>query len=390
MNSHDFSLSGETVAARDVPVKDGPVNEACLLVERFDNHFALWDYFVMHFSSSPLITWTEKGLYCEAGGFYIDPHKGVDVAVITHAHSDHARKGSKLYITERTGVELLKTRLGKNISVRSFPYRESFQLGDVTVSFHSAGHILGSSQVRVQRGNDVWVASGDYKRDADPSCEPFEVIECDVFITEATFGTPRFVWQKNQPHGQNIYEWYKENAERGINSIVFGYSLGKAQRILAELAPFPVDHVIVHPTIVPLTQCYRDEGRTLAKTMTIKERIKEKSKLVGELILAPPSIFTEEWGEHLGEYKTAFASGWMQNGGWGRGSYDRGFVMSDHADWNDLNRTIIETKAKKVYVQHRNGALVRHLRGQGLEAHPVEVLKSFIDQIPSGTNLTLI
>lgn len=345
----------------------------------------------MHFNSSPLITWTNKGLYCEAGGFYIDPHRAVDVAVITHAHSDHARKGSKLYITEKTGVELLRTRLGKQITVRSFPYRQSFTLNDVTVSFHSAGHILGSSQVRVQRGSEVWVASGDYKRDRDPSCEPFEVVECDAFITEATFGTPKFVWQKDQPHGEMIYEWWKENSLNGYNSILFGYSLGKAQRILAELAPFPIDHIIVHPTIVALTECYRGEGRVLAKTLTLKERISEKTKLEGELILAPPSIFKEEWKEFLGPYKTAFASGWMQNGGgWGRGSYDKGFVMSDHADWNDLNQTIFQTRAKKVYVQHRNGALVRHLRSQGLDAHPVEVLKPYLESIPSGTNLQLI
>ena len=355
-----------------------------------DNYFCLWDYFVMHFSSEPLITWTDKGLYCEAGGFYIDPHRAVDIAVITHAHSDHARRGSKLYLTEKSGVELLRTRLGKNISVKSFPYRESFTLGDVTVSFHSAGHILGSAQVRVQRGSEVWVASGDYKRDSDPSCEPFEIVACDAFITEATFGTPGFVWKKDQPHGEMIYAWWKENSLRGLNSIVFGYSLGKAQRILAELAPFPIDHVIIHPTIVALTQCYRDEGRILAQTMTLKDRIKEKSFLRGELILAPPSIFTEDWKELLGPSKTAFASGWMNKGGWGGRRYDQGFVMSDHADWNDLNRTILETRAKKIFVQHRNGALVKHLREKGLEAHPVEVLQSLFDRTPSGTNLQLI
>lgn len=257
----------------------------------------------MRLTSEPLITWTDKGLFCEAGGFYIDPHRAVDVAVITHAHSDHARRGSKLYITEATGVELLKTRLGRNITVRAVPYRETFVLGDVTVSFHSAGHILGSSQVRVQRGHEVWVASGDYKRDRDPSCEPFEVVKCDAFITEATFGTPKFVWQKDQSHGEMIYEWWKENSRNGYNSIVFGYSLGKAQRILAELAPYPIDHIIVHPSIVALTQCYRDVGRQLAKTMTLKDRISEKTKLEGELILAPPSIFTEEWKEFLGRSK---------------------------------------------------------------------------------------
>lgn len=371
-------------------VKGTSVNEPCLPGEGFDSTFSMWDYASMHFLSEPLITWTEKGLYCQLGDFYIDPHRAVDTAVITHAHSDHARRGSRRYLTESTGVELLRTRLGKNISVEGIPYRESFTLGKVRVSFHSAGHILGSSQVRVEYQGEVWVASGDYKRDRDPSCEPFEVVECDTFITEATFGTPKFVWRKDEPHGEMIYEWWRENADRGFNSVVFGYSLGKAQRILAELAPFPVGEVVIHPTIAALTQCYRDVGRSLAKTVTLKERIAEKKHLRGELILAPPSIFTEEWKEFLGPSKTAFASGWMQNGGWGRGKYDRGFVMSDHADWNDLNQTIQDTKAKSVYVQHRDGALVRHLRAQGISAHPVEELKPLIERIPVGENLVLL
>ena len=342
----------------------------------------------MIFHSQPLITWTPKGLYCAAGDFYIDPHRAVDVAVITHAHSDHARRGSKHYYCEHSGVNLLRCRLGDKIKVTAVPYRESFQVGKVKVSFHSAGHILGSAQVRVEYGAEVWVASGDYKRDPDPSCEPFEIVPCDTFITEATFGTPKFAWEKNLEHGRMIHDWWMSNAQAGRNSILFGYSLGKAQRILAELAPFAHAPVLIHETIEKLTDCYRLEGRVLAPTHLLKEKLLQTEVLRGELILAPPSILTESWIEKVGSFQTAFASGWMQGGGYGRNRYDKGFVMSDHADWNDLNQTIKQTGAKRIFVQHRDGALVRHLKSLGLEAHPVEKL---VDQdFYPGENLRLL
>jgi putative mRNA 3-end processing factor len=329
--------------------------------------------------TSPLIAWTEKGLYCEAGGFYIDPHRAVDVAVVTHAHSDHARRGSKHYITVDSGVGLLRARIGKKISVEPRKYGERFRLGEVTVSFHSAGHILGSAQVRVQHGSEVWVASGDYKRDPDPSCEPFESVRCDTFITEATFGTPKYTWRKGARHGEDLAQWWGENADADRNAIVFGYSLGKGQRILAELAPYARRPVLIHSAMVELTECYRAEGRRLADTRPLEEAIAEaeaaNTMLNGELILAPPSVLTESWAGRLGDYRTAFASGWMQTGGWGRGKYDHGFVMSDHADWNDLNQTIRESCATRVFVQHRDGALVRHLRSMGIEAHSADELE---------------
>lgn len=333
----------------------------------------------MNFHSFPLIAWTDKGLYCHSGGFFIDPHRAVDVAVITHAHSDHARRGSQLYICEASGVELLKTRLGKNIKVLSYRYGEEFRLGEVSVSFHSAGHILGSSQVRVKKGEDVWVASGDYKRDRDPSCAPFESVPCDTFITEATFGTPKFVWAKDLEHGRMIHEWWSANAAQGFNSILFGYSLGKAQRILAELSEWSHTPVLIHSSITELTECYRRQGRLLAETSDLLATIQnlaEKETLKGQLILCPPSVLKEKWVHKLGTYKTAFASGWMQgnNFGFRRGGYDHGFVMSDHADWNDLNQTIQETGARRVFVQHRNGALIQHLKKQGIEAFSVEEL----------------
>ncbi len=325
----------------------------------------------------PLILWTEKGLFCPRGNFYIDPHRAVDLAIVTHAHSDHARRGCTHYICEESGAGLLKARLGKNISLSTHRYGKPFTVGDVKVSLHSAGHILGSAQVRVEFQGEVWVASGDYKRDRDPSCEPFEKVRCDTFITEATFGTPTFTWEKNLEHGRMIHEWWKGNAAQGFNSILFGYSLGKAQRILAELAPHAHRKILIHKTITALTDCYREVGRTLAETKELQEAIKElifDQTLQGELILCPPSVLKESWASQLGRYKTAFASGWMQKGGFGHRRYDHGFIMSDHADWNDLNQTIEETGASRVFVQHRNGALIQHLKRKGMQAFPIEDL----------------
>jgi putative mRNA 3-end processing factor len=347
----------------------------------------------MFSTSNPLVTWTERGLYCSEGDFYIDPHRTVDQAVVTHAHSDHARKGSRNYYCESSGVGLLKVRLGKKIQVQGIPYKEPFLLGGVSLSFHSAGHILGSAQVRIQKGGEVWVVSGDYKRELDPSCEPFEVVTCDTFITEATFGTPKYIWNKNQDYGKQIYDWWKQNSTKGRNSILFGYSLGKAQRILALLAPYMDRPVVIYETLVELTDCYRKEGRKLASTRALSD-FETTEVIQGELILAPPSILRASLAERLGDYETAFASGWMAeksaDNSFGRSQYDQGFVISDHADWNDLNQTIAETGAKRIFVLHRNnGALVRHLRKLGLEAHSADALSPKKYQSIYEVNLSL-
>jgi putative mRNA 3-end processing factor len=315
-----------------------------------------------------MLIMTSKGLYCPAGQFYIDPSGAVDRAVITHAHSDHARRGAKQYYCVTSGLSLLKARLGPNISVNTCPYGEKFYLGDVAISFHPAGHILGSSQVRLEFGNEVWVASGDYKREKDPTCEPFEVVPCDVFVTEATFGTPGFVWNKSSHLGLEILDWWTVNEARGINSVVFAYSLGKTQRILGELATLTDRTIYCHPSATPLNQCYVSQGVKLARHQCISRVAKDRI-LRGELFLVPQSFLKTAEAEILGRnFSTAFASGWMAQGQHG---YDHGFLMSDHADWNDLLLTIQETKAKKIYVQHRGkGALVKHLRGLGLEAYP--------------------
>jgi len=315
-----------------------------------------------------MLIMTKKGLFCPAGNFYIDPSGAVDHAVITHAHSDHARRGSKKYYCVNSGLSLLKARLGNNISTSTFAYSEIFQIGPVSVSFHPAGHILGSSQVRIEMNGEVWVASGDYKREKDPTCEPFEVVNCDVFVTEATFGTPGFVWDSSASLGQEILDWWNGNAFKGINSVVFAYSLGKTQRILGELQPLTDKTIYCHPSAALLNECYRDQGVPLARTRCISQ-VERDRVLRGELFLVPQSFLKTPEAEILGKsYVTAFASGWMAQSSYG---YDHGFLMSDHADWNDLVRTVQETKAKKVFVQHRGkGALVKHLRGLGIEAFP--------------------
>lgn len=306
-----------------------------------------------------------KGLYCPAGNFYIDPKGAVEHAVITHAHSDHARRGSKQYYCVTSGVDLLKARLGQTISVQSLPFKQKLFFRDVAISFHPAGHILGSSQVRVEFNGEVWVVSGDYKRDPDTTCEPFETVPCDVFITEATFGTPAYQWPKDVDFGEAIFDWWHKNSIQGFNSVLFAYSLGKAQRILGSLFSHTDESVYCHPATEELNACYRSQRIRLANTCSVSDIT---SKVKGGLFLVPPSFLKSEYAGLLGSrYKTAFASGWMTRSDY---HYDAGFLMSDHADWNDLLKTIIESKAHRIYVQHRGvGALVKELRSLNLEAY---------------------
>ena len=313
-----------------------------------------------------MLIMTPQGLYCPAGNFHIDPSRAVENAVVTHAHSDHARRGSQRYYCVSSGNSLLKARLGKNIQVSSYPYQQTFKIHGVTLSFHPAGHILGSCQIRIEYAGQVWVVSGDYKREPDPTCEPFETVPCDVFVTEATFGTPAFVWPKNVDTGKEIFDRWKKNSLRGINSVLFAYSLGKAQRVLGTLKPFAEKPIYCHPSTTLLTDCYRAEGVPLAPTRCLSS-VGPDRILRGELFLVPQSFLKDTQSEILGNrYETAFASGWMKSNHYG---YDRGFLMSDHADWNDLVQTVQETNAKTVYVQHRGqGALVKHLRTLGLKA----------------------
>ena len=310
-----------------------------------------------------LIKLTNRGLYCEPGDFYIDPWKSVPRAIVTHAHSDHAHYGMDSYIAEKKSVDIMRLRVGRDAKIEGRDYGETFFMNDVKVSLHPAGHIFGSSQVRVEYQGEVWVFTGDCKRDFDPSCTPFEVVKCDTFITEATFALPIYQWTETSLVVKDIYEWWMKNRERGMNSILCVYALGKAQRVLAELLRYTNETVHLHGALLQLTQAYREAGIQMVPTVSAlsatdtpdaaKGDKAKKEKLKGALILAPPSAAGSVWTRRFEPYEVGFASGWMAvRGNRRRNAYDRGFVISDHSAWNSLIRTIEETGCKRVLATH--------------------------------------
>jgi putative mRNA 3-end processing factor len=322
-----------------------------------------------------LIALTPEGLYCPPGGFHIDPWRPVERAVITHAHGDHARRGSRQYHGALSGLGLLRRRLGPEASIEGHEFGAPLTFGDTTLSFHPAGHVLGSAQIRIEAAGSVWVISGDYKRDPDPSCAPFEVVPCDVFITEATFALPIYRWDPIDQVMDALLAWWDANAGAGRASVLFCYALGKAQRVLAELGERTDRPVFVHGAIDALLDAYRDQGVHLAPTVPVGPRRKGE-RFAGELIIAPPSAFGSPWLRRFGDAGTAFASGWMRvRGHRRRRGFDRGFVLSDHVDWPALLRTIEQTGARRVLATHGySDALARYLREIGLAAEPLETL----------------
>lgn len=313
-----------------------------------------------------LVVLRPEGLYCPAGDFHIDPWKPVPRAVITHGHGDHARRGMGCYHATVESLPILKWRLGDQ-DYRAHAYGEPFTLGNVRVSLHSAGHVLGSAQVRIEVDGEVWVASGDYKRQPDPTCAPFEVVPCDTFITEATFGLPIYRWPDTQAVVREIADWRAECAANGEAAILYCYALGKAQRVLAELLQVDPQPVWLHGAVDAGVQVYRQAGIALVDTHAVNEEARS-SDFAGRLIIAPPSAAGSAWLRRFKRAQQGFASGWMQlRGNRRRGNYDRGFVVSDHADWPDLLRTVRETCASRVIATHGNtDALVRVLNEAGI------------------------
>jgi putative mRNA 3-end processing factor len=318
-----------------------------------------------------LIEPTENGLYCDAGGFYIDPWQPVERAVITHAHGDHLRPGSGAYLCASAGYSLLRHRLDASAAIQAVDYGVTTEIDGVRVSFHPAGHILGSAQVRVEHRGEIWVASGDYKRAADPTCTPFDPQRCHAFITQATFGLPVFRWEDPSQTVADICAWWDEMRDAGRPAVLFGYALGKAQRVLAELARCGVRPVFVHGALAPLVELYRDAGVRLPQTLRASDMPRGTS-FAGELIVAPLSARGTVWMRRFRDHSSAFASGWMRiRGARRRRAYDRGFALSDHADWDALNATVAETRAERVYVTHGyTQQLARALSERGVDATP--------------------
>ncbi|MBO6938689.1 MAG: ligase-associated DNA damage response exonuclease [Deltaproteobacteria bacterium] len=323
--------------------------------------------------TAPLLQLTNEGLFCPAGGFHIDPWEPVERAVLTHGHGDHARPGSTRYLAPEPGRSILDKRLATESgapTIDTLRYGERQTIGDVSLSFHPAGHVLGSAQVRLEHRGEVWVVTGDYKRAADPTCAPFEVVRCDTLVTEATFALPIYRWPDATTEVRAIASWWRANAEAGRASLLYVYSLGKAQRILAELSALTDQTVYTHGAIEALVERYRDEGVEMLPTKPVQPEPKG-TDWAGRLVMAPPSVRRSRWLKRFGDHETAFASGWMllratrkQRG------LDRGFTLSDHADWPALIRTVQESEAERVLCTHgRPEVLARFLREErGLDA----------------------
>ena len=315
-----------------------------------------------------LVVARPEGLYCPPGDFYIDPWRQVERAVITHGHGDHARTGHSHYLAAAPGEGILRKRLGADIDLLSLDYGQVINHHGVKLSLHPAGHVLGSAQVRLEYKGEVWVASGDYKVEDDGTCAPFESVRCNTFITESTFGLPIYRWQAQQEIFADINQWWQSNADNNRTSVLFCYAFGKAQRLISGLNP-DIGPILVHGAVEPLNRVYREAGVQLPHTQYVSD-MDDTTQVRKSIVIAPPSAQGTSWMKRFGDYSDAFASGWMQlRGTRRRRGVDRGFIMSDHADWPGLQKAIQATGAERVFVTHGQvHTMVRWLCEQGLDA----------------------
>lgn len=298
-----------------------------------------------------MLTFNQNGIYCAQADVYIDPWKPVDKAIITHAHSDHSRWGMKQYMAHKHAVPVMRWRLGQNINARAMEYHEHISINGVQISLHPAGHIWGSAQVRLEYKGEIWVVSGDYKLAPDGISPEFEPVRCHHFITESTFGLPVYNFPDTQLVYQDINAWWRKNREEGKNSVIMGYALGKAQRILKHLDT-GIGKIYTHGAVHNINKLYEEHVAPLPSAQRIDSTVNVKD-IKGDMIIAPPSAENTPWLKKLQPYKLAICSGWMQlRGTRRRRGADRGFVMSDHADWGELNTAIKETGAENIYVTH--------------------------------------
>ena len=313
-----------------------------------------------------LLEFTSSGIYCSKADVYLDPWKGVKKALITHGHSDHARWGSKSYITQIDNVPILKHRLG-DISVSGKKYGDKFQINGVTFSFHPAGHVPGSSQIRVEYKDEVWVFTGDFKTQDDKISTPYEPIKCNTFITECTFGLPVYKWEKPKIVHEQINNWWAENKSNGVTSLLMGYSLGKIQRLLKNLEP-EIGKIFTHGATEKMTEVLRSKI-DFPKT-TLITRDTSKKEIEGNLVLAPPAVLGSAWSKKLGITSSGYASGWMAiRGARRRRAVDRSFILSDHADWDGLLSAINSTECENVITTHGyTDIFAKYLNEQGLNA----------------------
>ncbi len=325
--------------------------------------------------SEALVTLTEDGLYCPAGGFHIDPWNPVPRAVVTHAHADHARPGCGTYLAADPGRVLLRTRLGEQADITTVPHGQAVDHGGLRVSFHPAGHVLGSAQVRLEHRGEVWAVTGDYKLQPDPTCLPFEPVRCHTLITESTFGLPVYRWDPPAELFAAITAWWRANRSAGKTSVLYAYALGKAQRVMAGVDA-SIGPIFTHRAVEKLTRAYRESGVALPPTTPVAEVAVARGKpkqWAGGLVIAPPSAAGSVWARKFEPASEAVASGWMRVRGFRRRkAVDRGFALSDHADWPGLLTAVRESGAARVIATHGFAPeLARYLREQGLDAAPL-------------------
>jgi len=335
---------------------------------------------------SSLIQFSDHGLYCPQGRFYIDPWRPVEKAIITHAHSDHARPGSKSYLCHRDSLPLLELRLGPN-AYQTVEWNEPIFINGVKVSLHPAGHIIGSAQVRLEYQGEVWVVSGDYKTENDGISGAFEPLKCDVFITESTFGLPIYNWKPQEEIFRSIQDWILKNHAEGKTSVLMAYSLGKAQRLLScvESTGLPV---FLHGAVYNVHQALISAGHKLPAVQRVQPDM-PKDIFKGNVVIAPGSADNSPWMKRFATYSTGVCSGWMQvRGNVRRRNADAGFALSDHADWNGLLQAVKATGAKKVFVTHGfQAAFSRYLTETGIEAAEVKTEYGQEDEADTTENI---
>lgn len=298
-----------------------------------------------------LIEFTSKGLYCSVADVFIDPWQSVKKAFITHAHSDHARSGHGQYISTKESLPILKYRLGSFINILGVNYGEKVNINGVHISFHPAGHVIGSAQIRLEYRGEIWVVSGDYKLENDGLCTPFESVKCHTFITESTFGLPSFKWKAQKEVFEEINAWWQLNQSQGKASVITAYSLGKAQRIIQNLDP-SLGKIYTHGAIENMHEVLRNHSHTIIRGLKVENNLKTED-YVGSMIIAPPSAINSSWTKKFGLFEEANASGWMAvRGIKRRRNVDKGFVLSDHADWTSLNQAIEASGAENIFVTH--------------------------------------
>lgn len=315
-----------------------------------------------------LLQFTERGIYCPQADVYIDPWRPVGKAIITHGHADHSRPGNRHYICHTHSEQVIRARLGQDIQLETMGYGETFTINGVRFSLHPAGHIIGSAQVRVEYKGQVWVASGDYKTEADGVCAAFEPVKCHVFITECTFGLPVYKWPAQETVFAAINSWWAKNQADGKVTVLSGYSLGKAQRLLQGLDT-SLGTIFTHGAIHNMNHVLRESGIDLNPTTLVTPEM-NKSTFKGGLVLAPPSALGSNWQKQFQPFSEGIASGWMGlRGPRRRRAVDRGFVLSDHADWDGLNEAIAATGAEKIITTHGStNVFTKWLREKGYDA----------------------